>query len=568
MFKPKEYIGISLEGDALKIARVVSGKNTLRLVRVDQLNLVEPIERPEHVVQHQQEDAVFDDELDADSIFGLEDGEQNDVEIEEEEDLLGEIDLDNWEEEFEEDTQKDLTNESEEAATNEMLFYNYMSSVEGDRKHATVNIPAGDTIFQFLTDTNYSELKKKELLEIIEEKLYAIYNSRPNENLYDFQIQDDGSLLIGSLEAESPTLQLVSETNSQFKQNYIISDVVADESIMMGLYRQHYTMDHDSITALLQLGKNKCRILFMKGSKLLQVSPIINEGYSNSNYLNTVFSKILFQLDTGEVPGLDHLIIFNNPKGDKVLDFFQSSFKDLTVENFGFNKDVIAYSDSLAKIVPAYTTAIGLALNTAKSDIVKKIDLTFLPDHVIDQQKIFKLQWHGIVLLILIGITPVILNHFYQQNQSEIDSLQQESNQLQSMITEIDPLVEQAEQLSEQLSVMQNQLTLLTDLSENNLRWTVTMDRFNQAVQNTGNMWINSFRQNEDVLMVDGYSLYQQRIPELAGQFESVTLLNVRKQEIRERDIFFFTMMIRDVIADKTLYTPQANREFQELTSQ
>lgn len=106
------------------------------------------------------------------------------------------------------------------------------------------------------------------------------------------------------------------------------------------------------------------------------------------------------------------------------------------------------------------------------------------------------------------------------------------------------------------MSTIQEQLTLLSDLNEDNIKWTVTMDRFNQAVQNTGNMWITSFRQNDDVLMVDGFSLIQSRIPDLANQFETVTLLNVRKQEIREREIYSFSMMIRDVVDDRSLFTP------------
>jgi hypothetical protein len=40
----------------------------------------------------------------------------------------------------------------------------------------------------------------------------------------------------------------------------------------------------------------------------LQVSPVINEGTSDKGFLSTVFSKILFQLDTGEVPGLDKIV--------------------------------------------------------------------------------------------------------------------------------------------------------------------------------------------------------------------------------------------------------------------
>lgn len=568
MFKPKEYVGISLEGDTLKVARVVSEKNKLRVVRVDQLTLVNPVKQGSSPVTQKKKQEVFEEEeLDADLIFGLDDDTKSTVsetpsEPEEptadEEDIFGEIDLGSLDtDEFDESGQDDMMAETdEESISNEKLVFEYLSSVESDRKPIAVNIPAGDTIFQFLTDMNYSDVKKKELQEVIEDKLFSLYNRKPDENLYDFQIREDGTLVIGSLENESPTLSMVYEAGQRFKDKYLIGDVTPDESVMMGLYREHYEMDSEIVTALLQVGKKRSRLVFMRGDMLLQVSPIINEGFDDKNYLNTIFSKILFQIDTGEVPALDQLIIFNNGKGAPVLDFFRESFSELKVEEFTLDEEKVVYGESLREIIPFYSTAVGLACIAAKSDIRKNIHLSFLPSYVIDQQKIFRLQWHGMLLLLLIGLSPLLFNYFYQQNQSQIESLEQESVRLTRMIADVEPLVERSDQLSQELSTMQEQLSLLSDLNEDNIKWTVTMDRFNRAVQNTGNTWVTSFRQNEDILMVDGFSLYQSRIPDLANQFETVTLLNVRKQEIREREIYSFSMMIRDVVDDPSLFTP------------
>ena len=580
MFKPTEFIGISLEGDSLKVARVVSDKNQLRLVRVDELTLVEPIKRSQSasILEEEPDDTHFEDELDADLIFGLDDDDKkeekkskkpDDSPSKSDDDLFGEIDLDDLDgDDFGGGEDDLLSQSSDDSISNEKLIHDDLSSVNTSRKIVSVNVPAGDTIFQFLSDHNYSEIKKKEVLEIIEEKLFALYDRKPNEDLYDFKIRDDGTLIIGSVDHESPTLKIVYNAGEKFNENYLIRDVIPDESVMMGMYRSHYEMDSEIITALLQIGKKKSRLLFMRGNQLLQVSPVINEGFDHKNYLNTIFSKILFQIDTGEVPALDQLIIFNNGKGEKVLDFFRSSFSELKIEEFQFNSEKLLYEESLKEIIPFYSTAIGLACTAAKKEITKKIDLSFLPSYVIDQQKVFRLQWHGVLLLILIGLSPILINYFYQQNSAEIDSLELRSNQLTNMITEVNPFVLRSEELSQELSLMQDQLTLLKDLNEDNIRWTVTMDRFNRAVQNVGNTWITSFRQNDDVLMIDGYSLFKERIPELAGQFESVTLLNVRKQELRERDIFTFSMMIRDVVEDRSLFTPQQNPGIQQASTQ
>lgn len=562
MFKSKEFIGISYNGESVSIARVQSAGKKLHIVRLDKLKLVKPIVYKEKAPAEPDFDLMDEEDTDADSIFGLEDDEE--IGVDDSDDSIEEIDLSDIEDDTSIDTgdDLDLADEAYEPQSNEELIFNYLSELGNKKKEIAVNIPSGDTVFQINTEGSYSEMKKKELKELVENKIHAIYGELPNKDHYDYRIREDNSLIIGSTDRESPMLSLILNAKKQYDQNYFITDVVADESVLVGLYKTHYETNTEEITGLLQIGPEKCRMLFMLGSKILQISPVINEGFNKRSYLNTIFSKILFQLDTGEIPGIDRLIIFNNPSGNKTLDFFRTSFSDLAVENFSFDEEKVEYQESLKEIIPSFTTAIGVAAVAARSEVQKNVHLSFLPDYVADQQKIFKLQWHGFVLLLLIGISPVLLNYFYQQNVTEIDQLQLQSDRLNSQISNIEPAVQESESLTQSLNQMDNQLTLLTDLSENNIRWTVTIDTFNGAVNEVGNIWINSFRQNNDVLMVDGFSTQQRHIPELARKFSNVTLLNVRKQQIRDRDIYFFTMMIREVIDDKSRFTPQSAREF------
>jgi aspartate carbamoyltransferase regulatory subunit len=563
MLTSREYIGLSLEGDFLKIARVKPNKKGLQLIRLDKLKLVEPIRQKEKpaVQPDSPEDVFAEDDSDADSIFGLDDLDDD------ESDELAEIDLSSIDADEDEDAfgDPDLVEEASVPRTNEEMLVRYLDDFQKKRVMLGLNVESGNTIYQIIKNTNFKELKKKEVEDNVQEKLHAIYGTTPSKDYYDYLIRDNGSLVIASIDDESPTLGLVSRTLDMFERNFYINDVIPDEVAMIGLFRNHYSDQEGQITGLIQFGPNKCRMVFMQGHEVLQVSPVINEGTANKNFLNTIFSKILFQLDTGEIPGVDRLILFNNNIGDKATDFFRSNFPDLGCENFTFNPELFNYDESVKDLVPAFTTAIGVAATAAGVATEKYPKISFLPEYIDDKQKIFKLQWHGVVLLILIGISPVVLNHFYQKNAAQIDQLQSQANRTQTAINDLQPLVQESEMLSAQIGELQGQLSLLTDLSRDNIRWTVTLDRFNQAVERVGGLWVNSFRQNNDVLMVDGYSLTRERIPTLANQFPNVTLLSVRREEIRERDVFYFNMMIRRVVEDENEFTPSSARGIDEL---
>ncbi len=555
MLKNRDFIGISFEGSLVKFAKIRASKSGIEILSLDKLTLVNEL------TQESVEDekvSIDDSAFDADSIFGLDDDDSSDSE---EEPVL---DLESLDADEPEEDSFDLVDETEVPSTNEMVLYNYFSNLSEKNHNVGINVPAGNTIFQFIKENDYSKLKQKELVELVEDKLQAIYGEPPNKNNYQFYLRDDGSIVIASIDQETAGLHLVTRVNDLYNGKLFINEVTPDEVAMIGLYKDNYTLDETHITALLKFGEKKCRMIFMLGGQILQVSPVINEGTNSKSFLNTIFSKILFQLDTGEVPGLDRLIIYNNTLGDEAVEFFHKNFPDLEIENFKFNPEKYKCPEKLKLALPAYTTAVGIAAATSKTSTDAYPQISFLPKYIADRQKIFKLHWHGFLLLFLIGISPIILNYFYQQNLQEIDSLTNESQRLETQITQIEPIVDQTNELSEQLAQLQEQITLLDTLSQGTIRWTVSLDKFNNAVNEIGGMWITNFRQVNDNIMIEGISLFRNRIPQLAKQFSEVTLLNVRKDEIREKEVFIFNMMIKEVVPDRAVFSPENLQKVRE----
>ncbi len=574
MFGSKEYIGIALDNNYVDLVRArVNGKK-IKLLDFIRNDLVVPLDdgsRP-----GAKNYAGGQDTTEADDIFGIddetEDAGDTDLEdldfdnLDDLDDLDDLEDFDDFDQAEEGIEELDLVDEADQPDSNEMLLFNYLSSI-GKRKHNIgLNIRAGDTVFQFARETNYSKIKGKELKELVENKLHSVYGEIPSTDQYSYFVRPDGSLAITSIDREPASLTLVNKVNDLFKTSSLfIRDIMPDEVALTGLYRQNYPVEDDKkITALVKFGSKRCRIIFFRGHVVEQVSPVIHEGTSDKGFLSTVFSKILFQLDTGEVPGLDRIILCDNTIGMEAVEFFQKNFPDLEVREFQLNQDIYEINEPDLPKIKEFTTAIAIAIGA--SGLAKDVypELSIVPRYVHERQKIFQLQWHGMILLIAIGLSPILLNHYYQQYAEEINQLELETNRISNMITDIEPIVQETEMLEEMLAMYQGQLVLMDELSEDNIRWTVSFDKFNQAVQDIGGLWITTFRQASDGLEVQGVSLNENRIPALARQFGHVTLMNVTREEVRERDIFTFTMRINRVVADESLYTPEESREIME----
>jgi Tfp pilus assembly protein PilN len=575
----KIYTGLVVDDDYLKVAKIRVTNKKITLIGLDKVRLVESLNKKDKDSRRSHSGEAFggaDDALEEGEVFGLEEKEEEDDDADEinfEDALAGFDDLDDLGiDDFEEETaddiiDTDMAGETEEAASsNELLLYNLLSGIDPDRVDLGLSVPAGQTLFQILKDVDFSSIKKKDLRVIIDDRLEALHGVSKSSDYYSYTVRDDGSLLLASIDEEPGILQLVNSSLNFYRGKLLISDVQPDETILVGLIRANYELDEGSITGIIQFGESKTRILFLKGNKLWIVAPVVIEGTKNQRFLNTVFSKILFQLDTGEVASLDRLIVCNNSLGETAIEFFEERFQDVDVSEFRFSEEIFESESVSESSIPAFTNAIGAAWMASgfKKENFPKISL--LPGYVNDRQKVFRLQWHGFLLLLCILLTPIVVNYFYKNYASQINQLEGEISALDSQIRTLDPTVKRSEQITNELDQVQAKLGLLSELNQGTLRWSVNLDLLNRGFNNVNSIWVNSMSEGQNgTVNLAGTAMYQNRIPRLANVFESATLLNVRSGTIREQEVFEFRYTIQSFVEDENIYTPQSVQGIQNL---
>lgn len=560
MFGKKEYIGLTIQDDVIRMARLRVSGNDLKLIKLDRHSLVEEIQTGTQVQEGAEGgEQPFDEEEEADSVFGLEEDEDSEEE--------GEFDIEDLEEQDEEEDEfgLDMVDESETAQSNEILIYDILTDIDSDKVYLGLNIPAGHTIFQVIRDTDFKEVKQKDLIQDLEDKLESIYGTPKSKDNYSYEIREDGSLLLGSVEEESVTLQLLNRARELYSGKLDIREVIPDELSLVGLVKANYDLDADEMTGIIQFGKENCRVIFMKGEEIWQVSPIINEGTNNKSFLNTIFSKILFQLDTGEVPSLDRILLANNTQGEEALEFFKENFPDILVENIALSEDFVDMQNVDPSSVASFTTAIGTALAASGALDEQFPDISFVPQYVIDRQKIFKLQWHGMLILLLIFLTPITFNYFYNQNANKIESFNNELEQMNSQLEKLEPIIQKTNELEQNVSILREKLTMLDTLAQGSREWSEKFKILNQGIESVGSSWLTSLSRSGDGNYLQGYTLYRNRIPKIVNIFADATLLSVNNEEMREQEVYTFSILVKEFAENDSVYSPPTPEEVQNL---
>lgn len=542
----KKYIGISLEEDVLKIAQVHLSKGKISLDSLDRISLVNKIDQKNVNLEIGESDKSNYESMEVESVFGIDDEEQP---------SNGSLSQTTTEPSVKKENTDILSiaegESSDTVESNEVLIHNLLASINTRKVNLALNIPAGSTIFQIVRDQNHKELKKKDLNTVIDDKLESIYGSTKSSDHYGYEIREDGALVLASNDNEIDLLNLIDQSKDLYSGKVFINDILSDEAILVGLVRNHYNLEENEITGIVHLGPKNTRLVFLKGNEILSVTPLINEGTGSSHVLSTIFSKILFQLDTGELPSLEKIIISNNVIGDKAISFFKKNFPDIDVEDLQFDNTKVEVDPELEKTAHQYTTAIGLACAAAgyKNDAYKAY--SFLPTYVADRQKVFKLQWHGILLLALIAIVPALINFAYQRNLKKINSLQNEILRTNTQLENVRPLVIGVNDLSMKYNQIDKQMAKLQELNKGTNKWANTLFLFNNGVRKVNSCWITEMRNVKDGIVIHGYSLYRNRIPRFTDLFSKSVLQNVNISKVKGKKIYKFTVLIQKVFKNQ-----------------
>lgn len=559
MFSDKKYVGVALESDAFKVVEVEAAGDGIRLLRLDYHSLVEPIGSAKD---------VFDDsryggnaQPDDDEVFGFEDvdpdgstQEQKEVDFKELEAQAQDPDIFSLSE----------MDGDEKAQNNIVLLYNILSEIGRDYIQLATNIPAGNTIFQTLNDTHYNNVKEQQIVEVIEDKLQAIYGVQKSSDNYAYEIREDGSMILASIDDSAATVELINETKEFYRGRLRIEEVYPDEVALVGLFRANYNPDPADITAIIQFAQTSCRIVFLQGDEIFLVTALINSGTASSSVLNVVFSKLLLQLDSGEVPELDQIILANNSLGKEAVDFFRQNFSDIEVEEFRYKKEFLDSDKFDESALGPFTTAIALGAAALRKDSGYP-ELSMLPERIKEEQKIFKLQWHGMVLLVLIFLTLPITNYFYQQNEETIEALSTDLEQTESRIVQLQPIVQQTNETSQNLSLLVSKLGVLDSLSRGSKAWSEKLNILNEQMDGIPNSWFISMAQTQEGAFLEGYTLYRNRIPAIVDIFAEATLLNVNTEEVREKETYKFSMIVQEFAADTSVYSPDKPNRIREI---
>jgi DNA-binding ferritin-like protein (Dps family) len=316
--------------------------------------------------------------------------------------------------------------------------------------------------------------------------------------------------------------------------------------------KANYDIGMEDISVIMYVGSEFSRLIFLKGKNFLHFAPVISEGRTSPNIENTLYSRILLEQDSAGIMRLDRIFLAGESHKLELKQFLAPQFAEAPIEYLvPRNLDTGALQQSVEEITSEYAVPISVAMRVLDPKNPDYYSIDLLPQSFREGQKVFKLAWHGYLLMLLIFMGTLFFTTRVANLAEDVRAANRELQAKQLQQSENERLQKILDSLTVQNQQFISALEVYDNIVPNYNRWSKVFYHLTRSVEDVNSIWIGDILTKPDsTIELTGYTLYRPRIPRIANMFEKATLQSVELQEIRGTTVYKFILTIQKLDSD------------------
>ncbi|MBW7888649.1 MAG: hypothetical protein H3C35_09865, partial [Bacteroidetes bacterium] len=322
---------------------------------------------------------------------------------------------------------------------------------------------------------------------------------------------------------------------------------------LINIVRANYELGESEISLIVYVGSEFSRLIFMKGDHFFHFAPVISEGRLTPNIENTLYSRILLEQDSAGILRIDRVFLAGESHKIDLRTFLTPQFAEAPIEYISASSlDTSLFEEQPEAIVSEYAIPIAAAMRVfqQKNNLYYHVDL--LPASFRESQKIFKLAWHGYILLVLIFMSTLFFTNRFVGQGENLRRARAELQRKEEQLAENQRLQAILDSVTVQNQSYTAALSVYDQIVPNYNRWSKIFYHLTNSVEMVNAVWIKDITAKADgTIELIGYSVYRERIPKIVTMFESATLQSVDIETIRGKDVYRFLLLIKKIDAEQ-----------------
>ncbi len=438
--------------------------------------------------------------------------------------------------------------EEEEEETNQGIFVRLMSAFPLEKCSLAFTLFESRVGYYDFEGDFGPKKKKKNLQKELVEKIRDDHQMEVPPDGIAYIRKGEGSLLAIARYNSIHILDVLDAIKPFLGKTPSIGLIDTNEVALMNLARASYVFPEDEVTAIVYLGNEFSRVLFMQGGAYLSFGAIIhNEDLSGPQLLDALFSKIILEQDVSGVPEIDRFLLAGECARLDAKTFFSSQFPDTQVEYMvpGFldRETMEEKPEDLSAL--AIPIALAWKILDIKNSLFYPINL--LPKTIRERQKVYKVAWHGLILITLVCSSTLFLLWQWKGQTDRIEEAQNALVRTETLVEASEAGIERLgnlDSLRNQVAVYEKNISFTDMLSKGSKRWSPTLERLARKTRSVNALWFESMiSAKKDRVSLSGWTLYRTRIPQISKSLDA-TVSKVSSDEIRGNTVYRFDMSV------------------------
>ena len=401
-------------------------------------------------------------------------------------------------------------------------------------------------IYYHILESDFG-LKGKKLKDRILEELKNIRAFQPAADAVDAIKTDEGNLLCVVREDGLSLINSLENVKGFIGGRIPFIPVIDSADIsLMNTVRLNYDLQPQEVSVIIYVGVEFTRLIFMRGDHFYQFAPILGEGYDSPNLQNTVYSRLLLEQDNLAIPRIHRIILAGEYKRIAFRDFLIQQLPEQEVEYLLAPRlDTTELTAEEQDMLSEYAVPIGVAWRVLEptNPLVYKVNL--LPAEIREGQRVFKLAWHGYLLMLMLFLSTLFFTWQIGQKSRDIRELRDVLTLKEGQRAENQTLAGSIQTLQEQLGRYKTSLALYDSLVPGSERWSKVLTQVSHGVEDLNSIWLSDFAAGQEGLIkINGFTVYRTRIPRLATLFDNSLLKEVNVQAIRDQTVYKYNIEV------------------------
>ncbi|MCK5050871.1 MAG: tetratricopeptide repeat protein [Candidatus Cloacimonetes bacterium] len=328
------------------------------------------------------------------------------------------------------------------------------------------------------------------------------------------------------------------------KEKYFYSCIDTNDICLINVVNHNYVFSEDDYVLILYIGFDYKVGIVLKNGMHIKTFPIIVPDSDEITMRETIYSKVLLEQDISNIPITRNILLVGDSTSDEDLEYFRSASQE--GDNIArIDLGHLSVQEGMEeKITPEkiarYAIPIALAWKTLVPKSKKFSSTNLLPNRVIENQKYFKIAWHGFLVLAAIfyfAFAGTIKNLELKQ---DIIDYGKKNYTIERELSRNRELIKRLNEIKARLNELQANLLKVENITGNKNQWNHILDVYSRSLNKNRLSWLRDISSNNDGFTVDGYTMNRRAVIAFSHLFPESKIASVAKHEEQEHTIWKF----------------------------